>query len=258
MYCQDKEFKSVTIFILASNETESLNLTVQNLYRLKHFSDIDKIIIVTKNNTCAAYCAAEKIISENSDGKVQLYVQKSDCVEKCLAEIPLIAEGSHFVIMVADGEMEISRIDEFISLSKKSPGKIVCASKWHKESTVIGYGKLHEFFSRSLNLFVSLVIGKKATDLFTIYQIYPVSVYKRLNFSNDKSVVYEYTLKAIRNGVEYEEIPMVYKQRNEGKSNFNYTKLFCTAILFCLTALKIRFSPKEKADNPIAKIEVNK
>ncbi len=246
MVNQAVNFESATVFILATNETSSLRQIVSELYELTYFSDIRKIIIVAKNSRCPAYCEGKKLVSEKNDCILDIYIQKSTCVEECLAELPLLAESSHFIITVADGEMETGKIDEFIIKAKECPEKIICAAKWHKDSTVYGYGKLHELCSRCLNTFIGLIFLKRVRDPFSIYQIYPVSIYKMLNFSNPKRFPYEYTVKALHNGVEYEEIPTVYKQRIEGKSNFGYKKLFQAAAIFCLTSLKIRFSAKEK------------
>ncbi len=64
-----------------------------------------------------------------------------------------------------------------------------------------------------------------------------------MGFSSPADFLYEYTLKPLKAGVEYEEIPTVYRKRTDGKSNFNLIKLITVAIRFCLTAIKIRFTP---------------
>lgn len=242
------EFKSVTIFILATNETESLRKTISNIISLSCYDDIEEIVIVVKNETCPACFEMKNIISENPGLKLLTYVQKSECVEKCLAEIPLLVKSSHFIIMVADGEMDPGNIDTFVAKAKKQPERIICASKWHKDSVVKGYGCFKEFASRAMNTFIGILFQLKVTDPFSIYQIYPLSVYNRLRFDNPKTFVYEYTVKALRNDVEYEEIPTVYNKRSAGKSHFRYGKLFQTAIFFCITAIRIRVLPKNNSN----------
>ena len=240
---QNNGFESLTVFVLASNETKALNDTVSQIKALKYIDDISRIVIVVKNNACPAYAEAERIVAANGN-KVELYVQKSDTLELCIAELPGLVKSTHFVITAADGEMEIENIDTFISKAKQHPERIICAAKWHKDSVVKGYGFFHELGSRCLNIFISILFNEKVSDPFSVYQIFPISVYHRLRYQNPETFGYEYTIKALRNGIEYEEIPTVYKRRTEGKTNFNYIKLIETAILFCFTAVKVRLEAK--------------
>lgn len=237
-------FESLTVFVLASNETEALNNTVSKIKSLQHYKDISKILLVVKGSDCPAYSVAKKIIAA-SDSKIEMYIQKSDCFELCLTELPPLVKGSHFVIMAGDGEMDPQNIDTFIIKAKEHPERIICATKWHKDSIVHGYSKFNKFGSHCVNFFISLLFNRKVRDACSLYQIFPMSVYIRLNYDYSPTFCYEYTIKALRNNVEYEEIPTVYRKRTEGKSNFSYAKLFSAAFLFCSVALKIRLKPKE-------------
>lgn len=242
---REEEFQSVTIFVLATNETELLKETVDRLISTCSDEDLEKIVIVLKDEHCPSCNAAKEIIKTYNSTKIEIYFQKSSTVELCISELPKLVKSTHFIIMVADMEMDSSNISTFISRAKKHPKRIICAAKWLKDSTVEGYGLFHELGSRLMNSFISVLFLKNVKDPFSIYQIYPTSVYRRMNFNNDSKFAYEYTIKPLRNDVEYEEISTVYKKRSEGKSNFNYIKLFQTAISFCFTAIRIRFSPKE-------------
>ena len=244
MSCKIPEFQSVTVFILTNDETTLLRKTVEEIKKSDGFSDISKIVLVAKNNSCNGYVEAERLIDEDTSGKVNLYLQKSDTVELCIAELPLLVTDSHFIIMAGDMEMNPGEISAFIKMAKESPEAVICAAKWMKGSVVEGYGIIHEIGSRTMNTFISLLFGKRVKDPFSIYQIYPLSVYKALNFSNPYVFAYEYTVKALHNGIEYKEIPTTYKKRSEGKSHVDAKKMVRTAIAFCLTSLKIRFSER--------------
>lgn len=239
-------FNSVTVFVLASNEVVSLRETVNKIKENCDDEDLEKIVIVLKSETCPSFAEAEKLSAENS--KVELYIQKAPTAALCLAELPALAESSHFIIMASDLEMDPDSIKDFIPLAKKHPASIICAAKWLKGSTVEGYGLLHEICSRTMNLFISFLFAKNIKDPFSVFQIYPVSVYRKMKFINPSAFLYEYTLKPLRLGVEYIEIPTVYKKRREEKSNFNIATLVDVAVRFCLTALKIRFTPKRYPD----------
>lgn len=233
------KFTSLTVFVLASNETEILRETVEGIRENCADEDLEKIVIVCKNDSCPAYKEAQKF----NDKKIATYIQKSPNLVLCIAEVPPLAEGSHFVIMSGDMEMNPDNISDFVREAKIHPQRIICAAKWLEESTVEGYGRLHALCSRTMNKFISILYGADVKDPFSIYQICPVSVYKELCF-DDKNFLFEYTLKALRNGIKYAEVPTVYRNRSEGKSNFNYATLIKVGAKYCLTALKIRFSPK--------------
>ncbi|MGN1195261.1 MAG: glycosyltransferase family 2 protein [Acutalibacteraceae bacterium] len=251
----EQVFESVTIFVLASNETTLLEETVTNIRKYCTGNDLEKIVIVLKSRDCLSYAIAQKLSDECEDGKVELYFQKAKTLETCIAEIPSLVRSSHFIIMASDMEMSPTAIETFVEKAKKHPERIICASKWLKGSVVEGYGMFHEFGSRTMNTFVSLLIGSEVTDPFSIYQIYPNSVYEKMNFENTPHPEFEYTLRPLRCGVEYEEIPTVYKKRDQGKTNFNYTRLFLTAARFCYTAVRLRLTSPERllADNKHSK-----
>ncbi len=237
-------FESLTVFVLATNEKELLRKTVEEIRKNCNDSDLEKIVIVAKSRDCSGYLETQKLIEECTDGKIELYVQKDpDCV-RCFSELPPMVKSSHFVVMGSDMEMYPGNINDFIEKAKDHPERIICASKWIRKSTVEGYGFLHEIGSRVLNDFVALLFNKKAKDIFSVYQIYPTSVYKKIKFDSASTFIYEYTLKPLRLGFEYEEIPTVYKKRTEGKSNVNVLLLLRLTISFCITALRIRFTPK--------------
>lgn len=242
MSFNEQAFQGVTFFILTTNETQLLRNTVSVIRNTCADDDIAKIVIVAKNNTCDGYREAKAITQEQKDGKTEAYVQKSDTLELCLAELPPMVQSSHFLIMAADMEMRPDDVHILIEHAKKHPQRIICASKWHKDSKVSGYGHLHALGSRTINTFISILFQKKIKDPFSIYQIFPICVYNKCNFNNPSTFAYEYTLKPIRYGFEYEEIPTVYEKRKQGKTNFSFCRRADTALTFCSTAIKVRFT----------------
>lgn len=240
MSAKNSGFESVTIFVLASNETTLLEETVSDIRKYCPDNDLEKIVIVLKNRDCPAYGTAKKLSEEFADGKIEPYFQKADSLEECIGEIPSLVRSSHFIIMASDMEMSPTAIATFVEKAKQHPERIICASKWRKDSVVEGYGGFHEFGSRLLNIALSLIIGKKTSDVVSLYQIYPYSVYQKMDFRNPKTFVYEYTIKPLCLGIEYEEIPTVYRKRTEGKTSYNYFGLFIAAVRMAACAVNIR------------------
>ncbi|MDD6012069.1 MAG: glycosyltransferase [Oscillospiraceae bacterium] len=257
MGVMESSFGSVTVFVLASNETRLLEETISNINRYCPTDDLEKIVIVLKNRECRACEIAERLVSECDNGKIDIYFQKADTLETCIAEIPTLVKSTHFIIMAADMEMSPKEIRTFVEKAKQHPERIICASKWLKDSVVEGYGRFHELASRTLNAIVGLLIGKRARDSVSLYQIYPHGLYQKCNFSNPKTVAYEYTMKPLFMGAEYEEIPTVYRKRTEGLSSYNFWKLFQAAVLIISCAARLRFCMPEYK-NSLKKIENNK
>ncbi|MBQ4338095.1 MAG: hypothetical protein IJC37_01570 [Clostridia bacterium] len=232
-------FTALTVFVMAKNETDLLRQTVSSIRSNCNDEDLAKITIVPKDEHCASYAVAQEL--KNADSKVDIHIQQAPNPQICVSELPPLVESSHFVIMVADNEMDARDLSTFIEKAKQHPQRIICAAKWLPESTVIGYGAFHAFCSKTMNRIITLLFNKKVCDPFSIYQIYPIEMYRRLNFDNPETVLYEYTLKPLHAGEEYEEIPTVYESRQNGKTNFNFHILCSVAIRFILTGIKIRF-----------------
>lgn len=233
------EFNKLTVFVLANNETELLRCTVSSIKKACKEKDLNKIIIVCKSDKCLSFFEGNKMAQE--DPLIENYVQRSPTAQLCLAELPGLVTSSHFVIMAADMEMDPANLTEFIAGAKRSPGSIICAAKWLKESTVIGYGGIHAFCSKTMNRIISLLFNQKVYDPFSIYQIYPLDLYHKMNFDSPADFLYEYTLKPLSMGAEYKEIPTVYRKREEGKSNFNFLTLFQVGFKFIYTGFRIKF-----------------
>lgn len=234
------DFNALTVFLLANNETDLLRLTVDEIKNNCNQADLAQITVVAKNNKCQSYFETIKIME--TDPIVDLYVQKAPNAELCLAELGPLATTSHFVIMAADMEMSPASIATFIEKSKHHPNRIICAAKWLKGSSVNGYSFFYAFCSKIMNRIISIVFNKKVYDPFSIFQIYPVEIYKKMGFNNPDTFLYEYTLKPLSLGEEYEEIPTVCVRRKSGKSNFKLPTLIKVGTKFLYTGFKIRFN----------------
>ena len=235
----------LTIFILASKEENLLIETVNRIKEVCSPKDVCEIVIVLKSENCKSAFAADRLVADISEFKIVKYVQKSPDIERCFGEIPFICSSSHFVIMASDLETSPETLSELIRISKDNPDGVVCASKWHKDSSVYGYGNLKEFFNRAMNVYISCLYQRKVTDAFCFYQVYPMSVFNSFNIKNPDKLIYMYTFLVLRTGKKYIEIPTVYHKRTEGKTEFSLFRLFYSGGLkFSIYALKIRFTPK--------------
>lgn len=240
-----KPFESLTVFLMATNETDILEKTVHGVLDNCPDEDLGKIVVFLISEDCPSAHTVRRMIAEKVSSKLEMRVQSSRSSYEAFAEIPTLCETSHFVIMASDGEMSPETLKDFIAIAKKKPYSIVCGAKWNKKSVVEGHMLHRKIGSRFLDIFAAAVFGVEATDLFSIFQIYPTQLYKDMNFRKPAHFVCEFTLKPLRYGVEYIEIPTVYRHEKGRKNNWSFLRLLMLAAFYSVDVIRIRFTPKK-------------
>ncbi len=234
-------FESLTVIIPASNETDTLKRTVEGVLKSGAYDDISRIILFLKSHTCPGAEVAKQIMEESRCDKMEIVIQKTATYDTAFAEIPHLVKSSHFIILVSDGEMDPKTIEDLVPIAKAKPSAVVCGSKWHKDSVVENASFIRSLGSKAVNRFAALVFGVKATDIFSIFQIYPLELYKKTNAN-----LSEYTLIPLRMGVEYIEIPTSYRREKNRESTFNFRGLLGLAFMHISSIFKVRFTPKNR------------
>ncbi len=234
-------FESLTVIIPASNETQTLINTVNGVLASGAYDDISRIVLFLKSENCPSAEVSKKLIEESDCKKIEIVIQKTDNYQSAFMEIPHLVKSSHFLVLVSDGEMDPRTIEDLVPIAKEKPHAVVCGSKWHKDSVVENASFIQAIGSRTINKFAAIMFGVKATDIFSIFQIYPLELYKKT-----KASIAEFTLKPLRLGVEYIEIPTIYKRENGRESNFNFSGFLKMGLGYLKTIFKVRFIPKDK------------
>lgn len=234
-------FESLTVIIPAANETDTLTETVNGVLKSGAYDDISKIILFLKSENCPSAEVAKQLVETSNCSKMEIKIQKTATYATAFTEIPFLVESSHFLVLVSDGEMDPRTIEDLVRIAKEKPDSIVCGSKWHKDSVVENASLIRSAGSKALNKLAALVFGVKATDIFSIFQVYPLSLYKRL-----RTDISDFTLKPLRIGVEYIEIPTFYKREEGRKSNFNISGVLMLAFKHIYSIIKVRLTPKDR------------
>lgn len=240
----EAEYK-LSIAVLASNEVVSLRETIQTIINTCKVDDIKEIIIFLKSQTCPSALESKKLEYIFSP-IIKISVQKGGNLLDSLIEIPRLVQGTHFIIISSDLEMDPASVADLIQISKNNPYAICCAAKWKKDSIIRGYGFAHQKCSKYMNSLAAFLIHSNARDLFSIFQIYPVCVYNCMNFQNPSQFPYEYTLKPVSLGVHYIEIPTCYKSRTEANTSASLPYLIKMGLRFLLTALRYSTASTKK------------
>ena len=237
-------FSGLTVLMLATNERSLFRETLHAVIDVCGASDLYEIVVVL----LSAHCPAAEVCAEYGDRlrgvRLRTYIQKNRDKILFFSEVPFLAKSSHFVIMGSDMEMSPYSLADMLKIVKKNPETIVCASKWSAGSDVVGYGCFHRISNIMVNQAAARIIGKRYRDLFSIFQIYPKSVFDRMRFGNMKTLLFEYTLKPVACGEEYVEIPTIYRKRTENRANTNLPLFIKLGVLFLFTAVEIRISQR--------------
>ena len=231
----------LTIAVLASTEQSTLKKTIQLLLSSCDTRDIAEIIVFLISSDCPSAAIAKEITEDNSTSvPVRCIVQQLPGLSPIFFEIPPLVHSSHFLVLGADLEMDPLSVPAMIKTSKEHPSAIVCASKFQKGSHRKGYGSFHYLCNRAVNAVVEQLLHIKGTELISSFQIYPLDLYQKMQFSNPKRTYYEYTIRPLSLGAEYIELPTNYKRRVEGASNFNLRRYINLGVTFIRTALSER------------------
>lgn len=234
-------FEGLTIVILASNEQESLRKTIRVIIEKCDPNDVKKIIVFLKSADCPAAEELQMLLkNESFSVPIYAYVQKGKRLPEAYAEIPPLVNSSHFLMMFSDFATSPASVSIMIEKAKLYPDAIVCASKFHKDSVLQGYGFCRKLSSVLLNRVIARLVRSDGTELYSIFQVYPKALVDEMELYDPRTFVYEYTIKPVAKGVRYIEVPTVFSQRVEGESNYRLYDEIRTAITLLRTGWNYR------------------
>lgn len=239
------KFESLTVFLLAANETDSMEQIVTELQHICCSDDVKEIVIMLKDAYCPSVKTAQNLSAQDYDIPVKYFVQEKKGIQSAFYQCSAVCETSHLVIMSSDGEMDVNNIPEFIEHAKKSPNNIIIASKWNKDSVVYNYKKSRKIFSRLVSGIVAFMYGVSITDVFTIFRMYPTALFKLLNYGTYNIFGVYFLIYPLRVRVRFQEIATHWKPR-ENENTTNLKNDIKYALLFLCAALVIRFIPTKK------------
>jgi len=233
---------SVSIVILATDETESLKKTVDYIAECCEYKPDKVIIVLSRRATqdCVSMCGRLK---EEYNGYLEVFFQQKDGIGSAVRHGIDLVKTTHMIFFPADLAIELKSIDRMISLSKQEPEIIVKTSRWIEKGSFVGYNKTRLVLNFFAQLFLRLLFFSKLTDLTNPVQIIPVEYQKNINWQEDGfPILIEQTIVPVRLGYDIKEVPAKCLPRNEGESKNSLLKTSA----YLITALRVRFTPKNK------------
>jgi len=230
-----EEFR-ISVVIPAYSERNSL---IQNVKTALKNPEVLEVIILVAG---AADPETLKISKELSAvfPKVSYHLQKNNPgLGYALREAFKLAQGTHVQILYADCESDPEAIAQFIQRARQTDADMVVASRWVPGGKVYNYPPVRYFFNRAYQQFFRVLFHTHIHDLTFGYNLIKTSVLRHIHWQGRKhEITTEMVLKALKLGYHLEEIPVVWKRRNEGKSalvliRYLYYPLIALYIFLC-------------------------
>lgn len=233
---------SVTIVILATDETKSLVKTVEYIYE-KCTQQVDKILIVLSRNASQGCVEASDYLKSKYGAAIEITVQEKDGLGCAALHGVNLVRTSHMTFFPADLAIELNSIDRMIEVARSSPDVIVKTSRWLKKGSFAEYNKIRLVLNKLAQSFLKVLFLTRLTDLTSPVQMIP-TYYEQKTDWQEKGfcTLIEHTIVPVRLGCKFVEIPVKCFPRTEGKSKNSWLQ----TMLYLKTAIRIRFTPKKK------------
>lgn len=119
---------------------------------------------------------------------------------------------------------------------------VVVGSRRVPGGSIIGWGVMRKTASQTAMVLTRLILGIKTRDVTTGFRAYRVSAIQPLNLetvkSNGYSFLQELIFRCERAGLKVQEIPIVFNDRERGRSKFSIREI----LKFFITLLRLRMS----------------
>ncbi|MFH1369139.1 MAG: methyltransferase domain-containing protein [Elusimicrobiota bacterium] len=213
---------SISFILPVLNEAENIEFVVseiESILRDKHFSH--EFIFVNDGSTDNTSAVLSRLNSQNPniiEIKNPVKLGKSDSLMKGAA----LAKGDVFVFMDGDGQIRKEDVSRAVEKLLEFDADIVLGSKYHPQSmnptgfTRKMFGQVYNWMTRTILHFnfTDIQSGLKAMKADSYRALMPISA-KRFDFD------LKFITKAVRYGMEIEEVPMEVKERHSGGSKVN-------------------------------------
>jgi hypothetical protein len=157
--------------------------------------------------------------SVNSIVPVVIYYQKKPFVGNAVRESFEIVKGSHVIMASADLETDPYIMPQFIEIEKQYPDGIVTATRWKKGGDFKKYNPLKFILNFFFQKMISMLFFTKCSDLTYGYRIFPTELLRSIRWEEEKHPFFlETSLKPLRLGIRFTEIPVKWQARTEGES----------------------------------------
>ncbi len=210
----------ISVLIPVYNYEETLESTINTLSSKKNIFEILLVWDVTKSELRGKIDKlAEKLIKKYKIRIIFRHNQKG--FGSALRLGFQNVKGDAVVVMMAD----LCDDPKTIDLMEKEIQKgydIVSGCRYCKGGGIVG-NTFKQKVSSTVSLLINIFSRNRCRDLTNAFKMYRTQVLKEVETkANFFDISIELPLKALRKGFKISQVPTVWKNRNFGKSNFNF------------------------------------
>ena len=233
--------KSISIVLPATNETNSLLETVQQITKLLPAYGLEFIIVTDKKLTTTQTRDMIARISREFP-RVESFDQSAPGLGYAVREAFAHAKGEFTVLMNADLETDPVYLPEMVKKIEEGYD-IVATTRWRGGARFYGYDPLKLVLNFIFQQLFRILFWTHLTDLTFSYRIYRTEILKKIRWEESGfPFLFECMVKPLRLGYKVEEVNASWRVRSEGASHNSFRKAF----QYAWVGLRIRFMPKRK------------
>ena len=152
-------------------------------------------------------------------------------------------EFDEIIEMDADGSHQVADLMRMIDAVSRDPqAGLVIGSRWIKGGATQNWSKAREILSRAANRYVRIALGMGVHDSTSGFRIYSAATLRRINIDHIRSEGYsfqiEMTRAAKKTGAKIIEVPITFKERENGVSKMSKKIVFEAMFLVTAWGLK--------------------
>ena len=228
---------SLSLIIPVYNEENQVTNTIKNIIKLKKRINNLEIIFINDFSSDNTLLLIKKLITNKK--YIKIYNNKKKGLGSAIEVGILNSKKNYACIFMADMSDDINDVIKYYKEINNNNLDAVLGSRFNSQSSVKDYPKFKFFLNRIFNNFVRLIYFSKYNDFTNAFKIYKLKTLKKLLpiVSENFNVFLELPLKIIGRKYKYKIIPINWKNRKVGKSNFKIKELssmYIFTLLYCL------------------------
>jgi glycosyltransferase involved in cell wall biosynthesis len=158
----------------------------------------------------------------------RLFLMRNKYGRGALNAIKTGLEGTkedYAVVFMADLSEDPKYINDMLNKAEEGYD-IVCGSRYAKGGDQLGAPKLKSFLSRMAGLSLRILTGIPTSDVSNSFKLYSRKVLDSVEVQSTGGfeIGLEILVKAYLKGYRITEVPVVWKERGQGVSRFNFAK----------------------------------
>jgi dolichol-phosphate mannosyltransferase len=207
-------------------ETDSVRELVDTMVDLLGERLHEVILVISRRSPPESFAACEELAGRHPRVRVSeqkhypgLGLAVRQGIEECT--------GTHILLMDSDGEMDVRTVPPMLALLERDDLDMVVASRWMKGGGTEGYDPLKYCLNLGYQKLFKALFRTRISDLTLGFKLARAEVLQGFEWQGQyHEIGCETTLRPIRAGYRVGQVPTVWRQRKQGRSNNSFITNF--------------------------------